>query len=119
VAVPAGSGLPGVPKQSLFADVAWTSADGALRTGVEWRASGKVSANDLNNAYAPGYGVFAARVSLQQKAGNWTFREFARVDNLLGKNYIGSVIVNQASSQFYEPAAGRSWLFGVSASYKF
>jgi iron complex outermembrane recepter protein len=119
IAVPAGSGLPGVPKQSLFADVSWAAADGALRTGMEWRASGKVSANDLNTASAPGYGVFAARVSLQQKVGSWTLREFARVDNLLGKSYIGSVIVNQASSQFYEPAAGRSWLFGVSANYKF
>jgi iron complex outermembrane recepter protein len=119
IAVPAGSGLPGVPKQSLFADVSWATADGALRTGMEWRASGKVSANDLNTASAPGYGVFAARVSLQQKVGSWTLREFARVDNLLGKSYIGSVIVNQASSQFYEPAAGRSWLFGVSANYKF
>jgi iron complex outermembrane recepter protein len=119
VAVPAGSGLPGVPKQSLFADVAWTSNDGALRTGLEWKASSKVSANDLNSASAPGYGVFAARVSLAQKVGLWTFKEFARVDNLLGKSYIGSVIVNQASAQFYEPAVGRNWLLGVSASYKF
>jgi iron complex outermembrane recepter protein len=119
VIVPAGSGLPGVPKQSIFADVSWTSDDGSLRTGMEWRGSGKVSANDLNNASAPGYGVFAARVSLTQKVGSWTLREFARVDNLLNKSYIGSVIVNQASSQFYEPAVGRNWLFGVSATYKF
>ncbi len=119
VAVASGNVLPGVPKQSLFADVAWTSPDGGIRTGLEWRAVGKVSANDLNTAKAPGYGVFAARLSFTQKAGNWIFKEFARVDNLLDKQYIGSVIVNQASAQFFEPSPGRNWLVGLSATYKF
>jgi iron complex outermembrane recepter protein len=119
VAVPSGNLLPGVPRQSIYADVAWTSNDGAVRTGLEWRAVGKVMANDVNTASAAGYGTVAARASWGQKFGRWTFKEFARVDNLLSKSYVGSVIVNQSNAQFYEPATPRSWLVGVTANYSF
>ncbi len=117
--VAAGNLIPGVPKQSVFADLAWTSADGGMQAGLEWRATSKVTVNDLNNESAPGYGTAAARISFNQKLGNWTLREFARVDNLLAKSYVGSVIVNQASAQYYEPSPGRSWLLGFVGSYKF
>jgi iron complex outermembrane recepter protein len=117
--VPVGNLIPGVPKQSLFADLAWTSANGGVQAGVEWRATSKVTVNDLNNESAPGYGTVAARISFNQKMGNWTLREFARVDNLLAKSYVGSVIVNQASAQYYEPSPGRTWLLGIVGSYKF
>jgi iron complex outermembrane recepter protein len=119
VPVAAGNLIPGVPKQSLFADLAWTSADGGVQAGVEWRATSKVTVNDLNTESAPGYGTLAARVSFTQKAGNWTWREFVRVDNLASKSYVGSVIVNQASAQYYEPAPTRTWLLGLVGSYKF
>ena len=119
VPVAAGNLIPGVPKQSVFADLAWTSADAGMQAGVEWRATGQVTVNDLNNESAPGYGTVAARISFNQKLGNWTLREFARVDNLLAKSYVGSVIVNQASAQYYEPSPGRTWLLGIVGSYKF
>ena len=115
----AGNLIPGVPKQSVFADLAWTSADAGMQAGVEWRAIGQVTVNDLNNESAPGYGTVAARISFNQKLGNWTLREFARVDNLLAKSYVGSVIVNQASAQYYEPSPGRTWLLGIVGSFKF
>lgn len=38
---------------------------------------------------------------------------FARVDNLANRRYVGSVIVNESSSRFFEPAPTRTWLFGV------
>jgi iron complex outermembrane recepter protein len=119
VPVAAGNLIPGVPKQSLFADLAWTSADGGVQAGVEWRATSRVTVNDLNNESAPGYGTVAARISFNQKLGNWSVREFARVDNLWAKSYAGSVIVNQASAQYYEPSPGRTWLLGIVGTYKF
>jgi iron complex outermembrane recepter protein len=119
VPVAAGNLLPGVPKQNLFADVAWTSADGNIQAGAEWRAVSKVAANDVNDAFAAGYGTLGARVSFTQKLGSWTVREFARMDNLLSKSYVGSVIVNQAAAQYYEPAPTRSWVVGLVGSYKF
>jgi iron complex outermembrane recepter protein len=119
VPVPAGNLLPGIPKQNLFADIAWTSAGGGVQAGVEWRATSKVAVNDTNSEFAAGYGTLAARISFTQKVGNWTWREFVRVDNLLSKSYVGSVIVNQAAAQYYEPAPTRSFLVGVVGSYKF
>jgi iron complex outermembrane receptor protein len=38
---------------------------------------------------------------------------YARIDNLTDQRYVGSVIVNQASSQFYEPAPGKNWTLGL------
>jgi iron complex outermembrane receptor protein len=38
---------------------------------------------------------------------------YARIDNLADERYVGSVIVNQAASQFYEPAPGRNWTLGL------
>jgi iron complex outermembrane receptor protein len=40
-------------------------------------------------------------------------RAFFRIDNLLDKRYVGSVIVNEANARFFEPAPGRHWLAGV------
>lgn len=119
IPVAAGNLMPGIPKQNLFADIAWTSADGGVQAGVEWRATGKVAVNDTNDEFAAGYGTLAARLSFTQKVGNWTWREFVRVDNLLSKGYVGSVIVNQAARQYYEPSPTRSFLLGVVGSYKF
>jgi iron complex outermembrane receptor protein len=119
VPVAAGNLLPGIPKQNLFADLAWSSADGGIQAGVEWRATSKVAVNDTNSEFAAGYGTLAARVSFTQKVGNWTWREFVRVDNLTSKSYAGSVIVNQAAGQYYEPSPTRNWLLGVVGSYKF
>ena len=44
---------------------------------------------------------------------------FARVDNLFDRKYVGSVIVNDGNSRFFEPAPGRSWLASANASYRF
>ena len=34
------------------------------------------------------------------------------MDNLAGRRYIGSVIVNDGNGRYYEPAPGRTWLLG-------
>ena len=44
---------------------------------------------------------------------------FARVDNLFDRKYVGSVIVNDGNSRYYEGAPGRSWMTGVNVRYNF
>jgi iron complex outermembrane receptor protein len=56
---------------------------------------------------------------LEQKLAHWNFSEYLRVENLFDKDYIGSVRINDGNSRFYEPAAGRSYLVGLSANYQF
>ncbi len=54
-----------------------------------------------------------AKVSHAWAVGAGRLTAYARVDNLTDERYVGSIIVNQASAQFYEPAPGRNWTLGL------
>jgi iron complex outermembrane recepter protein len=117
--VPAGNRIPGIPKSMLYAELQWKQPAWGLETALEARRVSSVFVNDANADAAPAYAVANLRVAFQQKLGAWTLREFVRVDNLTDRQYIGSVIVNEGNSRFFEPAPGRTWLVGVNAAYKF
>ena len=55
----------------------------------------------------------------EQRRGKWRFSEFARLDNLTNRNYVGSVIVNKTNFRYFEPAPRRSKSIGVQASVTF
>ncbi len=114
-----GNRIPGVPKQGIFAELLWRNTDKSLEFAIEGKAAGSIAANDLNVEYASGYGIINLRAIARQNVDSWAISEFVRADNLLDRRYVGSVIVYQASSQFYESAPGRNWLAGVKAAYKF
>ena len=79
----------------------------------------KVFVNDVNTDWADAFTVVNWRLALEQKSGGWRFGEFARVNNLFDKKYVGSVVLNDSGGAFYEPAPGRNYILGVSASYQF
>jgi iron complex outermembrane receptor protein len=114
-----GNRIPGVPRQGLFAELMWLNADKSLEFAVEGKAADSIVADDLNQASASGYGIMNLRAVFRQNAGNWSLSEFARFDNVFDRAYVGSVIVNQANSQFYENSPGRNWLAGGKVTYKF
>ncbi len=118
--IPAGNRLPGVPRASLYGELGWTAADGKLNAALESLATGKVNPDDANAATpAPGYGIVNARVQARQEVGEWRFKQFARLNNLFDRDYVGSVIVGDSNRRFYEPAPGRNWVLGISAQYQF
>jgi iron complex outermembrane receptor protein len=117
-AVAAGSRIPGIARQSLFASLGWVPPEG-FRAGVEMRALGRIQANDVNTAVASGYAVAAVYAGYLKKWERWEFNAFARVDNLFDRRYVGSVIVNEGNGRYYEPAAGRNWTVGLSGAYRF
>lgn len=81
---------------------------------------GEVEVNDLNNdRSAPAYTLFNLRLSAEQQQGPWTFGQLLRVDNVLDRKYVGSVIVGDSNKRYYEPGPERSVYAGVSASYRF
>ena len=87
---------------------------------LETIASSNIYADDANAEIpAPGYGILNARVQAKQEVGGWRLKQFARVNNLFDRDYVGSVIVGDASKRFYEAAPGRNWLVGASAHYMF
>ncbi|MFA9219518.1 MAG: TonB-dependent receptor family protein, partial [Sphingomonadaceae bacterium] len=119
-AVAAGSRLPGVPNANAFAELAWKDSAERFGAALEAQASSKVYADDANvDKAAPGYGVLNLRVNASQQWQGWRFKQFARLNNLLDKNYVGSVIVGDTNKRYYEAAPGRNWLLGASALYQF
>ena len=115
-----GSRLPGVPAANAFGELAWLARGGRFGAALEAIASTKVYAEDSNTEVpAPGYGIVNLRVNAAQRLGGWRLREFARVNNLLDRHYVGSVIVGDTSKRYYEGAPGRNWMLGASARYQF
>jgi len=119
VLVPSGSRLPGVPQGSLYAEAQWRGGGALPNLALEMRSVGSVPVDDRNTDAAAGYTVFNTRIGWEQRSGGWTLNEFFRIDNLLNRNYIGSVIVNESNGRFFEPSPGRNYLVGISAAYRF
>jgi iron complex outermembrane receptor protein len=115
----AGNRIPGIPRATLFAELAWAHRPWGLETALEWRRVGRIYVDDSNTDATAASSVLNLRVSLAQKTGRWSLREFLRIDNIADRNYVGSVIVNEGNSRFFEPAPGRTWLLGLNASYQF
>lgn len=114
-----GNLIPGTYKAQLYGEVSWSERSIGLNTALEARKMSRTFVNDTNTESAPGYTIYSLRASLQQQFGGWRVTEYARVDNLLDKAYIGSVRVNDSNSRFYEPAPGRNYIVGIKANYAF
>jgi iron complex outermembrane receptor protein len=119
-AVRAGSRLPGVPRASMYGELAWKSEDGRLGAALETIANGKVYPEDTNAEQpAPGYGIFNLRVQARQEVEHWHFKQFLRLNNVFDREYIGSVIVGDTNKRYYEAAPGRQWIAGFTGEYSF
>ena len=115
-----GSRLPGVPNANGFAELAWKDAGGRFGAALEGIAATKAYAEDANAEIpAPGYAILNARINARQEVGQWRFKEFIRVNNLLDRQYVGSLIVGDTNKRYYEAAPGRNWMAGVSVAYTF
>jgi iron complex outermembrane recepter protein len=114
-----GKKLPGVPKHSLYAELAWRYAPLGFSTALEGRYSSKVYVDDANTAASDSYTTLAVRAGFEQRFGRLRFTEFVRLDNVTDADYVGSVIVNEANQRFYEPAPTRNWFAGVTVGYTF
>ena len=119
VFVRAGNRLAGVPATTLYGELVWRHAASGFHAGAEVRHNGRVFVDDQNSESAGAYTVANLRAGFEQRARQWRFTEFVRVDNVTDRRYIGSVIVAEANGRFYEPAPGRNWLVGVSAQITF
>jgi iron complex outermembrane receptor protein len=114
-----GRRIPGVPRHSLFGELAWRDAASGWSSALEVRSVSKVAVNDANSAFAGSYTVAHWRAGVERSAGAWRWRAFVRVDNLLDEAYVGSVIVNEANQRYFEPAPTRTAYVGASASRPF
>jgi iron complex outermembrane receptor protein len=114
-----GNFIPGTYRHQIYAEASWKYPDLGFYTALETRYNSKVYVNDRNTDTADSYTVVNLRAGFQQSVSNWKFNEFLRVENIADKDYIGSIRVNDGNSRFFEPAAGRNWMVGVNANYRF
>ncbi len=122
-----GFKIPGIPQHFVFSELLWTSvaADAArparglgqsgtgTRVALELIRAGQLVANDTNTESAPGYTTWNLMASQGWALGRANLTAYARVDNLLDEQYVGSEIVNQSAAKFYEPSPGRTWTLGL------
>jgi iron complex outermembrane receptor protein len=116
--IAAGNRIPGIARQMAFAALTWNPPQG-WRAGVEARYLGRMHVNDSNTEAAPGYFIAAAHAGYLLRRDRSTLQTYLRIDNLFGRRYAGSTIINESNGRYYEPAPGRNWSAGVSAALRF
>jgi len=114
-----GNTIPGTFKNQLYGELSWMYPSLGFTTAVESVNNSKTYANDLNTAFASGYSIVNIRAGFKQEISNWRFSEYARVDNIFDRDYISAVRINDSNGEFYEAGAGRNYIVGLSASYRF
>jgi iron complex outermembrane recepter protein len=125
--VPSGKRMPGIPDQQLFASMQWADQGFASKANprplgwsasADWVARSAFWANDLNDADArvAGGGQLNLRVRHRSVWGPVRAELWAGVDNVTDNAMVGSVIVNQAAKQYFEPGLPRNWMTGIKLS---
>ncbi|HSU63785.1 MAG TPA: TonB-dependent receptor [Burkholderiales bacterium] len=117
VNVPAGSFLPGVPKSVLYGELRYRAEP--FYGQLEALHKSRVPVNDPNLEFADAYTSLNLMAGVVQQGRGWRVTEFARIDNLTDRNYVGSVIVNETNGRFYEPSPRRNMSIGIQASLQF
>ena len=126
--VNAGNTLPAIPQRQFFGNLTWTQNEqstkpGSFTPGMELAADlvgrSKIFANDLNTYEASGYSMVNVRAQQKYKWGPFNTTTYAGIDNLFERKAVGSVIVNQSSLQFFEPAMPLTALVGIQATMPF
>ncbi len=116
--IPAGRYLPAVPRNALYAGLTWKYTPAGFSTTLETQGRAQIYADDRNSAAAAAYWVANVRAGFEQEGHRWHVTEYLRVDNLMNRRYVDSVIVNESNSRFFEPEPGRNAMIMFSASWK-
>lgn len=114
-----GKRMPGVPQQMLYAELEWQYRPLGFSTSLSGQWRDRVYVNNENTLSADSYVVANYQLGFKQTAGSWQFNEFAAVNNLFDRHYIGAVIVNSGNGRYFQPEPGRNFMLGLSASYAF
>jgi iron complex outermembrane receptor protein len=113
-----GNRIPGVARSFTALELAHRPAHG-WQAGAELRHSSRVWVNDANSEAAPSFTTVALDAGYIVEINHWSLAAAARVDNVLGRRYAGSVIVNEGNGRYYEPAPGRNYTLKLSGQYTF
>jgi iron complex outermembrane receptor protein len=77
-----------------------------------------VAVNDVNSVFAPAYALMGLDGGYGVELSTLKLNAFLRINNLLNRRYVGSVIVDDGNSRYFEPGPGFNILGGVSVTMK-
>ena len=117
VLVPAGNRLPGVPKNDAFATLHYGREAGA-QFALDAQLLSTVAVNDVNSVFAAGYAVFGVSAGWAAPFASGHWNAFVRLNNLFNRRYVGSVIVDDSNSRYFESAAPFNVLVGGALTWK-
>jgi iron complex outermembrane recepter protein len=117
VLVDAGNRLPGVPKHNVYATLRWGQESG-WHASVSSQYVTDVAVNDVNSVFAPAYGLMGLDGGYGVELSSLRLNAFLRLNNLLNRHYVGSIIVDDGNSRYFEPGPGFNVLGGVSVTFK-
>ena len=115
--VAAGNRLPGVPKHNVYASLRW-GAEVGWHASVSGQYVTDVAVDDLNDAFAPAYALMGLDGGYSVELSGFKMNAFLRINNLLNRHYVGSIIVNDGNGRYFEPGAGFNVLGGFSVTMK-
>lgn len=113
-----GNQLPGVADSQWFTRLTWHPTQ-ATQVQLLGQYRGETYADDSNTVKAPSYVKWDLAIAQQWQIAENEFEAWLRVDNLLDRNYVGAVVVNQGSGRSFEPGIGRSASIGISWHHLF
>jgi len=116
VTVAPDSRIPGAPHQQGRLRMSWTP--GAWNAALELTGSSSIAVNDGATVTAPGYGLWNVDAGYNWHLTGSDLRVFVRVENLLDKDYVGSVIVNEGNGRYFETGLARSSMLGLQWHWK-
>jgi iron complex outermembrane receptor protein len=122
-----GNKIPGLPEQTYFAEVLWSSSNfklnqhkkiDGLAFGIDILNRSKIYADDLNRLAAPSYTTTNLKASYSFNNDHKTsLTLFGQINNIFDKRYIGSLLIGNSTP--FEPAPGKNWVVGATANLTF
>ncbi|QOW18553.1 TonB-dependent receptor [Lysobacter ciconiae] len=116
--IQAGRRIPGLARNTAWSELRWSPL-ASTDVMLEGQYTDRIAVDDANSEYAPAAARFDLAAEHRIQGAGLEWRGFARLNNVFDRDIIGSVIVNDGNGRYYEPAPGRHWQVGVSASRSF
>jgi iron complex outermembrane receptor protein len=112
-----GNQLPGLPEHFAYLGLSYAS-DSAFSGTVEAFYSGSLYANNANTADVSSYTVVNLRFGYEFTSGNWMFRPYVGINNLLDETYNSNIRINAFGGRYFEPAPERNYFAGVVVNFR-
>lgn len=106
-----GKRIPGIPRQSVFSELAYEHQGAYVRLGVT--AQARIYVDDANTLSAPGTAAVNLRIGKRFNFGQQALDSYVGADNLFDREYFDNLRSNAAGGRYFEPGPERTLYAGI------